>query len=149
MVYGSESESHSGMSDPLWPHGLYTPWNSPGLPLLQGIFPTQGLNPGLQHCRQILYQLSYQEGWTKSSFMDLEIYFENSTPYDNRRELMSVVVVLIQYLSCVWLCATPQTTTCQDPLSMGFPRQECWHGLPFSSSGDLPNPWIEPMSSEL
>ena len=33
--------------------------------------------------------------------MDLEIYFENSTPYDNRRELMSVVVVLIQYLSCV------------------------------------------------
>ena len=28
--------------------------------LLQGIFPTQGLNPGLPHCRQILYQLSYQ-----------------------------------------------------------------------------------------
>ena len=29
--------------------------------LLQGIFPTQGLNPGLPHCRWILYQLSYQE----------------------------------------------------------------------------------------
>ena len=29
--------------------------------LLQGIFPTQGSNPGLLHCRQILYQLSYQE----------------------------------------------------------------------------------------
>ena len=28
--------------------------------LLQGIFPTQGLNPGLLHCRQILYQLSYK-----------------------------------------------------------------------------------------
>ena len=28
--------------------------------LLQGIFPTQGLNPALLHCRQILYQLSYQ-----------------------------------------------------------------------------------------
>ena len=28
--------------------------------LLQGIFPTQGLNPGLPHCRQILYHLSYQ-----------------------------------------------------------------------------------------
>ena len=28
--------------------------------LLQGIFPTQGLNPGLLHCKQILYQLSYQ-----------------------------------------------------------------------------------------
>ena len=30
------------------------------LSLLQGIFPTQGLNPGLPHCRQILYQLSHQ-----------------------------------------------------------------------------------------
>ena len=28
--------------------------------LLQGIFPTQGSNPGLPHCRKILYQLSYQ-----------------------------------------------------------------------------------------
>ena len=29
--------------------------------LLQGIFPTQGLNPGLPHCRQILYHLSHQK----------------------------------------------------------------------------------------
>ena len=50
----SESESHSVMSDSLRPHGLYSPWNSPGqntgvgsLSLLQGIFPTQGSNPGL------------------------------------------------------------------------------------------------------
>ena len=49
------------MSDSLWPHVLYSPWNSPGqntgvgsLSLLQGIFPTQGLNPGLPHCRRIL-----------------------------------------------------------------------------------------------
>ena len=49
------------------PHGLYSPWNSPGqntevgsLSLLQRIFPTQGLNPGLQHCRHILYQLSHK-----------------------------------------------------------------------------------------
>ena len=54
------------MSNSLWPHGLYSPWNSPGqntevgsLSLLQGIFPTQGSNPGLPHCRQILYQLSH------------------------------------------------------------------------------------------
>ena len=46
---------------------VYSPWNSPGqntgvgsLSLLQGIFPTQGSNPGLPHCRQILYQLSHQ-----------------------------------------------------------------------------------------
>ena len=48
-------------------HGLYSPWNSPGwntgvgsLFLLQGIFPTQELNPGLPHCRRILYQLSHK-----------------------------------------------------------------------------------------
>ena len=62
-----ESESHSVVSDSLRPHGLYSPWNSPGqnpgvgsLSLLQGIFPTQGLNPGFPHCRQILYQLSHK-----------------------------------------------------------------------------------------
>src|SRR5574337_516394 len=63
----SEPESHSVMSDFLQPHGLYSPWNSPGQNtgvgtcfLLQGIFLTQGLNPGLQHCRKILNQLSHQ-----------------------------------------------------------------------------------------
>ena len=46
---------------------LHCPWDSPGkntgvgsLFLLQGIFPTQGSNPGLPHCRRILYQLSHQ-----------------------------------------------------------------------------------------
>ena len=51
----------------LQPHGLLHPWDSPGqnmgvrsLFLLQGIFSTQRLNPGLRHCRQILYQLSHK-----------------------------------------------------------------------------------------
>ena len=63
----SESESHSVMYDSLRPHGLYSLWNSPGqnievrsLSCLQGIFPTQGSNPGLPYCRQILYQLSHK-----------------------------------------------------------------------------------------
>ena len=61
------SESHTVVSDSFWPHGLYSPWNSPGqntgvgsLSLLQGIFPTQGLNPSLPCCRRILDQLNYQ-----------------------------------------------------------------------------------------
>ena len=61
----NESESHSVVSDSLPPHGLYSPWNSPGqntgvgsLSLLQGIYPTKGSRPGLPHCRQIIYQLS-------------------------------------------------------------------------------------------
>ena len=104
----SESESCSVLSDALQPHGLYSPWNSPGqntgvgslsllpgdlpntgieprsptlqvdslpaepqgktkstgvgsLSLLQQIFLIQESNQGLLHCRQILYQLSYQE----------------------------------------------------------------------------------------
>ena len=63
----SESEMSLVMSDSLWPHGLQSPWNSLGrntrvdtLSLLQGIFQTQGLNPGLLHCRWILYQLSHK-----------------------------------------------------------------------------------------
>ena len=59
------------MSDSLQPHGLPTrvlcPWDSPGKStrvgghaLLQGIFATQGLNPGLLHCSWFLYQLSHQ-----------------------------------------------------------------------------------------
>ena len=62
-----ETESRSVMSDSLRPHGLHSPWNSPGqntgvgsLSLLQGIFPTQGSNPGLLHYRWILYQLSHK-----------------------------------------------------------------------------------------
>ena len=35
---------------------------------------------------------------------------------------------------------TTQTVACQGPLSMGFPRQEYWSGLPFPSPEDLPNP---------
>ena len=65
--FTGESESHSVVSDSLWPFGWYTPWNSPGqnagmgsLSFLQGIFPTQGSNPGLPHCRGIFYQLSHK-----------------------------------------------------------------------------------------
>ena len=61
------SESCSVMSESLWPHRLYSPWNYPSqntgvgsLSLLQGIFPTPGPNPGLPHCRRILYQLSHK-----------------------------------------------------------------------------------------
>ena len=61
------SESCSTVSDSLQPHGLYGPWTSPGQntrvgghSLLQGIFPTQGSNPCVPHCKWILYQLSHQ-----------------------------------------------------------------------------------------
>ena len=85
--------------DSLRLHELYSPWNSPGqntgvgnLSLLQGIFPTQGLKPGLPHCRQILYQLSHK-----------------GSP-----EAISSV----QSLSHVQLFVTPWTAACQASLSI-------------------------------
>ena len=62
---------------------LNSPWNSLGqnagvgsLSLLQGIFPTQGSNPGLPHCRQILNQLSHK-GNPEASFRLYHINYEN------------------------------------------------------------------------
>ena len=59
--------NESVVSDSLRFHGLHSPWNPldqntgvGSLSLLQGIFPTQGSNPGLPHCRWILYQLSHK-----------------------------------------------------------------------------------------
>ena len=63
----------SVVSDSMWPHGLHPvrlicPWDSPGKStevdchaLLQGIFPTQGSNLGLLHCRRILYRWATRE----------------------------------------------------------------------------------------
>ena len=88
--------------------------------LLQGIFLTQESNPGLLHCRQILYQLN-----GKGSPM---------------------ILLKVKSLSRVQLFATPCTVAYQAPPSMGFSRQECWSGLPFPSPRDLPDPGIEPRS---
>ena len=73
-----ESVRRSVMFDFLRPHGLYParllcPWDFPGRnchSLLQGIFLTQGPNPGLPHCRQILCHLSHQGSpkcWVKGT----------------------------------------------------------------------------------
>ena len=75
-----ESESCSVVSNSLWPHGLYRPWNSLGqntgvgsLSLLQRIFLTQESNRGLLNCRWILYQLRYQ----RSPYFYWILYFES------------------------------------------------------------------------
>ena len=67
QAHESVRESRAVMSEFLRPHGLYSPWNSPGqntgvgsLFLLQGIFPTPGSNLGLPYCRRILYQMSHK-----------------------------------------------------------------------------------------
>ena len=79
------------MSYSLWPYGLYSPWNSPGqntgvgsCSLHQGIFPTQGSNPVLPHCRWILYQLSHQGSprileWVADLFSSISSWPKNRT----------------------------------------------------------------------
>ena len=62
---------------------------------------------------------------------------------------MLLFAAAVESLSCVQLFATSRTVALQAPLSMGFPRQEGWSGLPFPSPGDLPDPGIEPMSPAL
>ena len=49
----------------------------------------------------------------------------------------------VQFFVILW------TIALQAPLSMGFPRQGCWSGLPFPSARDLPNPGIDPASPAL
>ena len=91
--YSSLKVSCSVMSDSVPPHGLYSPWNSPGQntgggshSLLQGIFPVQGLNPGLPHCRQILYQLSHKRSprileWVAYPFSSGSSWLRNWTRF--------------------------------------------------------------------
>ena len=72
------------MSDSLQPHGLYSPWNSPGQNTGMGscfvlrIFTTQGSNTGLLHCRQILYQLSHQ-GSPETCLLHSNFQFERES----------------------------------------------------------------------
>ena len=85
-----------------------------------------------QCIRKQRYQFAYKGQDSRSS-----IFFQKSC--------MDVDVCVCMF-SCVWLFATPWTVACQIPLSMGFPREEYWSGLPFPTLGDLPDTGIKPMS---
>ena len=97
MSIESDCESCSVMSDSLKPHGLYSPWNSPGQntgvgsrSLLHEIFPTQGSNPGFPHCRRILYQLS-QQGSPRILQRVAYLFFSRSSQTSNRTQVFCIV----------------------------------------------------------
>ena len=124
------------MSNSLQPHGLYSPWNSPGqnprvgsLSLLQAIVPTQGLNPGIPHCRRILYQLSH-----KRSPRTLEWVVFHFSSWSARPRNRTRVSCIAGRFFTSW--ATREA-------------QEHWHGSSFPSPADLPDPGIEPGSPAL
>ena len=92
-----ESESCSVMFGSLRPHRLHSPWNSAGqntgvggLSLLRGIFPAQESNPGLPHCRQILYTMSHNEPqWKPTVFKGKLIFY--------RYRILGVTHKAVQY----------------------------------------------------
>ena len=140
----SESESHSVVSNSLRPHGLYSPWNSPGrntgvggLSLLQGIFPTQGSNPDLLYFWQILYQLNHKITHTHRH-THTHVEMEKSEEIIFIYIYHHLPVCLLSHFSHVQLFATLRMTAHQAPISTGFSRQEHWSGLPRLSPGHLP-----------
>ena len=103
------------------------------LSLLQGIFPTQGSNWGLLHCRWILYQLSYQESPYNMFYI-----------YKYTHIHTHVCVCILSCLSCPppgdlpnLIFVTTQTSS-QAPLSMGFFRHLEWLAIASSSGSFQP-----------
>ena len=71
-----------------------------------------------------------------------------------QRENVSLIAALVHacmfsHLVVSSSFVTPWTVACQSPPSMEFPRQKQWSGLPFSTTGDLPNLGIKPASPAL
>ena len=115
-AYFKQSESHWVVSDSLRPHGLYSPWNSPGqntgvgsLSLLKGIFPTQGSNPGFLHCRWIPYQLSYQESpiWNKNTYQIIVLICWYVSQYIKEVHISDCKTEKIVHLPTKPSCETP------------------------------------------
>ena len=118
----SESERHSVESDSLWPHGLYSPWNSPRIlewvafPSSRGIFSTQGSNPGLPHCRWILYQLSHKGSPRILEWIAYPFSSRSSQPR-NQTRIFCIVGGLIYLAIINW------------GLKVGRICSECWADL--------------------
>ena len=158
-------------------------WNSPGqntgvgsLSLLQGIFPSQGPNPRLPHCRQILYQLSHKGtpgilGWVTYPFSSrspwsrdqtrvscvagqfftncvIRDLWESSLKLVSKRLISGTVLRLLEGLSIVfiWLCIL---TTINEDYCLHSDSILCWMALVFTGMLEvtLHGRWVEEMFS--
>ena len=119
----------------------FLPPHSPGqntgvssLSILQGIFPTQGLNPGLPHFRWILYQLSHKRSlrileWVAYPFS--RCIFPTQESIRGLLHCKQILYQLSYQRSPVQLFATLWTIPTRLLYPWGFSRQEYWSGLPF------------------
>ena len=77
----------------------------------------------------------------KLSFLEYNVVLVSAVQWSE-----SAMCVYLSCYSCVQLFATLWTVSFQAPLSVGFPRQECWSRLPCPPPKNLPDPGIEPES---
>ena len=133
------------------------PWNSPGKntgvgchALLQGILQSQGSNPSLPHCRQILYHLSHQGSlgisynWAGSNQNSLGVlHIQNLVRLLQRT--VGALLCSAYLLSCVWLFATPWTVATRLLYPWDSPGKNTGVGChaPPLPPGDLSNPGIK------
>ena len=89
------------LSNSLRPYSLYHPWNSPGqnsgvgsLSLLQGIFPTQGSNPGLLHCRQILYQPSHKGSPEPPRILNVTVCSRRAMQVVKEKKVLNLTLIM-------------------------------------------------------
>ena len=129
------------MSSSLGPHGLYSPWNSPGqstrvgsLSLLQGIFPTHGSNPGLLHCRWILYQLSHK-GSPIIFQLKIIFFFTSKNFYWSIVAAVAAAAAAKSIQSCLTLCDPIDGSPPGSPVP-GIPQARTleWVAISFSNA---------------
>ena len=93
--------------------------------LLQGIFPTQVSNPGLPHCRQILYQLSYREAHVVKQM-------QPNVTVEVRLQECGIIVHSFKRTSWRWRTERPKKRTCHILPQECHTRMWCselWHHL--------------------
>ena len=114
----SECKSHWVMSDFLQHHGLYSVWNSPGqntevgsLSLLQGIFPTQGLNPGRFFTNWAIREAlgnklkSLCHFWDFNQILHFRLFFDYEGYYISSQGVLPTVVgIMAIYIKFVHSC---------------------------------------------
>ena len=103
--------------------------------LLQGIFPTQGLNPGVSPCKQILYHLSYQGSSIKiiSNYKDNKIFLKhkNSAKVPYHEPLKKALIDGISQLKKEWINYCIRTSRCSNWIykRQRNQRSNCQHQL--------------------
>ena len=134
------------MSDPLKSHVLYNPWNSPGqntkvdsLFCLQGIFTTQGSNPGLPH--YILYQLSHHGSPQILEWVAYPFSSRSSQPRNQTRVSCMAGIMLkgeVYYYSC---CCFVESKSFATPIDCSTPCSSVHGDFPGKNTGVVAIPF--------